>query len=149
MHSWAPSQRPGLKYQTKDNPLIRDVFPAALQNVELFEATVALCLSFKAASQGLQSRVFRKSLHHKGQALVGIRNKLTSGAVDEAVILATVFLMIIDVSGTFTGCLQPADSSRMSSTMFELTKHTSMVFERWSKQILHLMRGDVPPPSYL
>ncbi|KIW72343.1 hypothetical protein PV04_00542 [Phialophora macrospora] len=96
INNWAPSQRPGLKYQTKDNPLIRDAFPAALQNVELFEATVALCLSFKAAGENFQSRMCNWSLYHKGQALSGIRNKLYSGWVDEAVILATVFLMIID-----------------------------------------------------
>ncbi|EXJ65077.1 hypothetical protein A1O7_01417 [Cladophialophora yegresii CBS 114405] len=96
INKWAPSQRPGLKYQTKDNPLIRDAFPAGLQNVELFEAIVALCLSFKAAAQNFEPRVCSRSLYHKGQALSGIRNKLTSGWVDEAVILATVFLMIID-----------------------------------------------------
>ncbi|KIW84458.1 hypothetical protein Z517_03708 [Fonsecaea pedrosoi CBS 271.37] len=96
IHNWAPSQRPGLRYQTKDNPLIRDTFPFALQNVELFEATVALCLSFKAAGQNFQTRMCNWSLQHKGQALNGIRNKLNSGCVDEAVILATVFLMIID-----------------------------------------------------
>ena len=97
VHNWAPSQRPGLKYQTKDNPLIRDAFPAALQNLELFEATRALCLSFKAAGQNFQTRMSSQSLHHKGQALSAIRAKLNSGRVDEAVILATVFLMIIDV----------------------------------------------------
>ncbi|KIW96669.1 uncharacterized protein Z519_02060 [Cladophialophora bantiana CBS 173.52] len=96
IHNWAPSQRPGLKYQTKDNPLIRDAFPSALQNVELFEATVALCLSFRAAGQNFQKRMCNWSLYHKGQALSGIRTKLNSGCVDEAVILATVFLMIID-----------------------------------------------------
>ncbi|KAJ9605016.1 hypothetical protein H2200_010405 [Cladophialophora chaetospira] len=96
INNWAPSQRPGLKYQTKDNPLIRDAFPAALQNVELFEATIALCLSFKAAGQNFQSRVCNWSLYHKGQALSAIRKKLNAGWVDEAVILATVFLMIID-----------------------------------------------------
>ena len=88
---------PGLKYQTKDNPLIRDAFPAALQNVELFEAAVALCLSFKAAGQNFQEQMCNWSLYHKGRALSGIRSKLKSGLVDEAVILATVFLMIIDV----------------------------------------------------
>ncbi|KIX95922.1 uncharacterized protein Z520_08177 [Fonsecaea multimorphosa CBS 102226] len=96
IHNWAPSQRPGLKYQTKDNPLIRDTFPFALQNVELFEAAVALCLSFKAAGQNFQARMCNWSLYHKGHALNGIRAKLNSGCVDEAVILATVFLMIID-----------------------------------------------------
>ncbi|ETI29032.1 hypothetical protein G647_01485 [Cladophialophora carrionii CBS 160.54] len=96
INKWAPSQRPGLKYQTKDNPLIREAFPVALQNVELFEATVALCLSFKAASQSFEARMCNWSLYHKGQALSGIRNKLNSGWLDEAVILATVFLMIID-----------------------------------------------------
>ncbi len=97
INNWAPSQRPGLKYQTRDNPLIRDAFPAALQNVELFEATVALCLSFKAAAQNFRTRMCNWSLYHKGQALSGIRNKINCGLVDEAVILATVFLMIIDV----------------------------------------------------
>ncbi|KIX07005.1 uncharacterized protein Z518_04981 [Rhinocladiella mackenziei CBS 650.93] len=96
IHNWGPSQRPGLKYHTKDNPLIRDVFPTALQNVELFEAAVALCLSFKAAGQNFQTGLSNSSLYHKGQALAGIRNKLNWGVVDEAVILATVFLMIID-----------------------------------------------------
>ncbi|OCT46770.1 hypothetical protein CLCR_01883 [Cladophialophora carrionii] len=96
INKWAPSQRPGLKYQTKDNPLIRDAFPAALQNVELFEAAVALCLSFQAASQNFEARMCNWSLYHKGQALSRIRNKLNSGWLDEAVILATVFLMIID-----------------------------------------------------
>ncbi|KIW30513.1 uncharacterized protein PV07_06254 [Cladophialophora immunda] len=96
IHNWAPSQRPGLQYQTKDNPLIRDTFPFALQHVELFEASVALCLSFRAAGQNFQTRMCNWSLYHKGQALNGMRTKLNSGCVDEAVILATVFLMIID-----------------------------------------------------
>ncbi|EXJ79317.1 hypothetical protein A1O3_08819 [Capronia epimyces CBS 606.96] len=94
--NWAPSQRPGLKYQTRDNPLIRDMFPSALQNVELFEAIVALCLTFKAAGQNTQTRLSAAALHHKVQALAGIRAKLVSGTVDEAVIMATIFLMITD-----------------------------------------------------
>ena len=97
IYHWAPSQRPGLKFQTKDNPLIRDVFPSALQNVELFEASVALCLSFKAAGSNFTTYLCNACLHHKGEALAGIRNKLMSGRVDEAVIFATVLLMIIDV----------------------------------------------------
>lgn len=97
IHHWAPSQKPGLKFQTKDNPLIRDVFPAALQNVELFEACVALCLSFRAAGSNFTTYLCNAALHHKCEALAGIRNKLMSGQVDEAVIFATVLLMIIDV----------------------------------------------------
>jgi len=97
LHGWAPSQRPGLKHQTKNNPLIRDVFHSALQNVELFESIIALITSFKAAGQNFQGRLSNVSLYHKGQALAGIRTKLSSGLVDEAVMLSTVFLMIIDV----------------------------------------------------
>jgi len=87
-----------LKYQTRDNPLISETFPSALHNVELFEAIVALCLSFKAAGQGFQADLSKAALQHKGQALAGIRDKLASGTVDEAVVMATIFLMIIDVS---------------------------------------------------
>ncbi|KAK5461381.1 hypothetical protein LTS15_003444 [Exophiala xenobiotica] len=96
LHTWAPSQRPGLKNQTRNNPLITDVFHSALQNVELFESMIALITSFKAAGQNFQSRLSNVSLYHKGQALAAIRTKLSSGLVDEAVMLSTVFLMIID-----------------------------------------------------
>ncbi|KAK5554311.1 hypothetical protein LTR46_007509 [Exophiala xenobiotica] len=96
LHFWAPSQRPGLKHQTRNNPLITDVFHSALQNVELFESMIALITSFKAAGQNFQSRLSNVSLYHKGQALAAIRTKLSSGLVDEAVMLSTVFLMIID-----------------------------------------------------
>ncbi|KAI1613677.1 hypothetical protein EDD36DRAFT_204279 [Exophiala viscosa] len=96
LHVWAPSQRPGLRYQTKDNPLIKDIFNSALQHRELFEALISLCLTFKAASQDFKTPMREASLYHKGQALVGIRTKLTSGSIDEAVILSTVFLMITD-----------------------------------------------------
>jgi hypothetical protein len=58
---------------------------------------IALITSFKAAGQNFQSRQSNVSLYHKGQALAAIRTKLSSGLVDEAVILSTVFLMIIDV----------------------------------------------------
>ncbi|KAK4945293.1 hypothetical protein LTR10_015452 [Elasticomyces elasticus] len=96
LHSWAPSQRPGLKYQTKDNPLIKDIFNSALQHRELFEALVSLCLTFQAAGQDFKTPLREAGLYHKGQALMGIRTKLTSGSVDEAIILSTVFLMITD-----------------------------------------------------
>lgn len=65
--------------------------------MELFEALVSLCLTFQAAGQNFKTSLREASLYHKGQALVGIRTKLTSGAIDEAIILSTVFLMIIDV----------------------------------------------------
>jgi hypothetical protein len=98
IHLWAPSQKPGLKHQIQDNPLIREIFPDALQNVELFEAIVALCLSSMAAGRNFQTHLYNMSLYHKGKAMAGIRSKLMSGHVDEAVIVATVFLMMIDVS---------------------------------------------------
>lgn len=81
------------------------MFPAALQNVELFEAIVALCLSFKVAGHNSLSPLRNPSFYHKGQALAGIRAKLTAGRVDDAIILATVFLMIIDVSISHLACL--------------------------------------------
>lgn len=74
------------------------MFYSALQNLELFESIIALMTSFKAAGHNFQSRLSNVSLYHKGRALAGIRAKLGSGLVDEAVMLSTVFLMIIDVS---------------------------------------------------
>ncbi|EXJ96113.1 hypothetical protein A1O1_01239 [Capronia coronata CBS 617.96] len=131
---WAPSQRPGLKDQTRDNPLIRETLSSALQNVELFEAIVALCLSFKAAGQDFHIRLSNAALHHKVQTLAAIRRKLASGIVDEAIIMATVFLMIIDVS-LATGVIAVViNKYRMSSWMNKHIKHTSKVSARWSRQ---------------
>ncbi|KAJ9643145.1 hypothetical protein H2204_002040 [Knufia peltigerae] len=96
LNTWAPGQKPGLRHQTRDNPLIKEVFYSALQNLELFESIIALMTSFKAAGHNFQSRLSNVSLYHKGRALAGIRAKLGSGLVDEAVMLSTVFLMIID-----------------------------------------------------
>lgn len=65
--------------------------------MELFEALVALCLTFRAAGSNFSSYLCKASLQHKCEALAGIRKKLISGQVDESVIMATVLLMIIDV----------------------------------------------------
>jgi hypothetical protein len=73
------------------------------------------------------------SLYHKGQALAAIRNKLYSGWVDEGVILATVFLMIIDVRLGQSDCPGLADRSRMSFWTSRLTKLICTDSERWPK----------------
>jgi hypothetical protein len=74
------------------------VFPAALQNTDLLEAATAMCLSFRAAGCGFKGRLPHSALYHKGLALSAIRDKLANGIIDEAVMAATVFLMITDVS---------------------------------------------------
>ncbi|OAP62404.1 hypothetical protein AYL99_04607 [Fonsecaea erecta] len=148
IHNWAPSQRPGLRYQATDNPLIRDTFPFALQNVELFEATVALCLSFKAAGQNFQTRMCSWALYHKGQALNGLRTKLNSGWVDEAVILATVFLMIIDnvfldvdAYGAHLNGLRKMVKAAAPSTM-EAFGGSLLSFVSWAESNALLIFGD-------
>ena len=94
---WAPSQRPGLRDQLKDNPLLAHVLPAALRNAELLEAMIAMCLSFIASGNGFEENISAPALHHRGLALAAIRAKIKNGVVDSSVVLATTFLMIVDV----------------------------------------------------
>ncbi|KIW20828.1 hypothetical protein PV08_01406 [Exophiala spinifera] len=148
LNKWAPGQKPGLRHQTKDNPLIREVFYSALQNIELFESIIALMTSFQAAGQNFENRLCNVSLYHKGRALAGIRSKLGSGLVDEAVMLSTVFLMIIDnVFAEYESYRAHLDGLRrmaMAMPRIDETRYAGVLwtFLSWAESNALLLFGD-------
>lgn len=96
----APSQNFTYRGVTLDNPLISKLFPLALQNTELFEALITVSQYFRRTNFDSSGIPCKSSLFHRVKALESLRYKLMtqSRAADDSTIIATVFLMAVDVS---------------------------------------------------
>jgi Fungal specific transcription factor domain len=80
------------------NPYISALFPLALQNEELFSALVALSYTLRSSSSP-QKVSNTEVMQHRSNAIVKLRQKLMAknGAVDDAMMMAALFLMLLDV----------------------------------------------------
>ena len=96
---WAPTHIGQYFQGQNSNFLLSELFPLALQHVELFEALVAWAQCFSSTYYKQDSFPAKEILHHRAKAIAELRKQLTSPSslsVDAAII-TTLFLMGTDV----------------------------------------------------
>ena|SRR2546421_8164971 len=96
---WAPTHIGQYSEDRENNLLLSELFPLALQHVDLFESLVAWAQCFSLTYYKRDSFPMKEVLRHRGNAIAALRTQLLSPSnfSIDAAIITTLFLMGLDV----------------------------------------------------
>ena len=133
---WAPTHiEQYLQVHQNNNLLLSELFPLALQHLELFEALIAWAQCFSSTYYKRDSFPTKEILRHRGKSIAELRKKLMSPSTFsvDAAIITTLFLMGLDV-GQCTALGPESLVADLISTFRATSLHLKLSFRestRW------------------